>query len=55
MPVNDKQKVILVDIVPNTITLIEDKLALGYVIQFMLNLQPKYDKLLIVYSTPDII
>ena len=52
MPVNDKQKIIVLDIAANTQTLIEQKLALGYVILFMVNLQPAINKLLIVYATP---
>jgi len=52
MPVNDKQKIVTLDINVNTQTLIEAKLALGYVIEFVVNLQPAVNKLLIVYATP---
>jgi hypothetical protein len=55
MPINNKQKIILLDISGSTQTLIEEKLALGYVILFMVNLQPAFNKLLIVYATPEVI
>lgn len=51
---NIKQKIVLLDIEPNTKTLIEDKLLLGYQISEMVNLQPKYDKLLIVYTLNEV-
>lgn len=47
---NERQKVALLDIEPNTIELIEAKLLDGYLIQHMINLQPKYDKLLVIYA-----
>lgn len=53
MPVNDKQKVALLNIDANTQATIEAKLALGYVIEFIVDLQPLYSKLLIIYATPD--
>lgn len=53
MPVNDKQKIVLIDINANTEQFIKDRLLQGYVIQFMVSLLPTYTKLLIVYSTPD--
>ena len=52
MAVNDKQKIVLIDINANTQTLIEAKLAEGYVILFMLSMLPTYTKILIVYATP---
>jgi len=52
MPVNDKQKIVTVDISANTENLIQAKLALGYVILFVVNLQPSVNKLLIIYATP---
>lgn len=52
MAVNDKQKIILFDIVPDTVTQIQTKLTEGYVIQFIVSLLPKYEKILVVYSTP---
>jgi hypothetical protein len=55
MAINDKQKIVLVDISANTQNLIEQKLEIGYVIIFIVNLQPSVNKLLIVYVTPDII
>ncbi len=55
MPVNDKQKIALVDIDANTKTTIESKLNQGYVIEFIVDLQPLYSKLLIIYATPEVI
>jgi hypothetical protein len=55
MAVNDKQKIAIFDIAANTKTLIEEKLNEGFVIQFIVNLQPSINKLLIVYATPEII
>lgn len=55
MPINDKQKIIVLDINANTQQLIEAKLQLGYVITFIVNLQPSVNKLLIIYATPDFI
>lgn len=53
MPINDLQKVVLVDINANTLQLMQDKLQQGAVIQFIVSLLPTYTKLLIVYATPD--
>ena len=53
MPINDKQKIALIDINANTQQLIEDKLHLGYVIISITSLLPTYTKLLIVYVTPN--
>ena len=55
MPINDKQKVDLLDINANSLQLIRDKLALGWVILFIVDLQPLFSKLLIVYATPELI
>jgi len=55
MAANDKQKIILLDILAGTEQLIKDKLALGYVILSITNLQPSVNKLLIVYATPETI
>jgi len=52
MAVNDKQKIVTVAIAADTQQLIEAKLALGYVILFVVNLQPSVNKLLIIYATP---
>jgi hypothetical protein len=52
MPVNDKQKVVLLDINADTLQLIRDKLLEGYVILNWLNLQPAQAKILILYATP---
>jgi hypothetical protein len=54
MAINDKQKIAVVDINAGTQALIEQKLLDGYVILFIVNLQP-LSKLLIVYATPDTI
>lgn len=53
MAVNNKQKIIVLDISANTQELIEDKLQQGYVIEFMLSLTPVFNKFLIVYATPE--
>lgn len=53
MPVNDKQHIVLIDIAAGSQIAIEAKLAAGYVIQFIVNLQPLINKLLIVYATPE--
>jgi len=50
---NNKQHIILLTIDANTQATIEAKLALGYVILSITNLQPLFAKLLIVYATPD--
>lgn len=55
MPVNDKQKIAVLDINGNTQTEIETRLAQGYVIVFIVNLQPSVNKLLIIYTTPEVI
>lgn len=55
MPVNDKQKIIVLDINANSKTLIEDKLADGYVIAHICSLAPALSKILIVYTTPEVI
>ena len=55
MATNDKQKIILLDISASTVNQIEEKLQEGFVIQKIITLLPKYEKLLIVYATPDII
>lgn len=55
MAVNDKQKIAIVDIAAGTDALISQKLLEGYVIQFIVSLTPVYNKLLIIYSTPDTI
>jgi len=52
MPVNDKQKIILVNIDAAAQAFIETKLSEGYVIELIVNLQPSVNKLLIVYATP---
>ena len=53
--INDKQKIIVLDINANTQQLIEAKLADGFVILSVTNLQPAFAKLLIVYATPEVI
>jgi hypothetical protein len=53
MAANDKQKIIVLDVTANTQTVIEEKLALGYVILFIVNLQPAFNKLMIVYANPE--
>ena len=53
MAINDKQKIIVLDINANTKTLIEEKLIEGYLITHIVNLQPSINKLLIVYVTPE--
>jgi len=53
MAVNDKQKIIIMDIAAGTQAAIEAKLALGYVIVSITNLQPLFNRLLIVYVTPE--
>jgi len=55
MPINDKQKVDLIEINANSLQLIRDKLALGWVILLIVDLQPAFTKLLIVYAIPEII
>jgi len=55
MPENNKQKIALVNIDGAIEQFIKDRLADGYVIQSITNLQPSFNKLLIVYATPDMI
>lgn len=55
MAVNDKQKIILLDINAGTQALIEAKLNEGYVILFIVSLLPKFEKLLVIYATPQTI
>lgn len=50
MAANDRQHLIVLDISANTEQLIQDKLNDGFVIQFMVNLQPSFNKILIVYT-----
>lgn len=52
---NDKQKIIIVDISAQTEHFIKDKLLEGYVILSITNLAPVFSKLLIVYATPEVI
>lgn len=52
MPPNTKQKIAVLDITANTKAEIEAKLLLGWVIQDVTNLQPLFDKILVVYATP---
>lgn len=52
MPPNDKQKIATVDINAASEQWLRDRLAEGYVIQHIVNLQPSINKLLIVYATP---
>jgi len=54
MAANDFQKIVVLDIDQNTQQVIEGKLADGYVIMHIVNLQPAFSKLLIVYTTPDL-
>jgi hypothetical protein len=53
MAANVIQKIDLVDINANSLQLIRDKLALGWVIVSITNLQPLYAKLLIQYVIPE--
>jgi len=53
MPINDVQKIVVLDIAANTQALIEAKLLQGYVIQHLVSLAPAQSKIVIVYSTPD--
>jgi len=53
MPVNDKQKLITVNIDGDTLTWLNARLQDGYVILSITNLQPSQNKLLIMYATPD--
>jgi hypothetical protein len=49
---NTDQHLITVDINEDTIDWLNDKLALGYLITHIVNLNPTYNKLLIVYCEP---
>ena len=51
---NLKQKLYLIDIDNDTIVTLQGYLDNGKVIHQIVNLQPKYDKLLIVYYDPDL-
>ena len=51
---NTDQKIAILDIASNTKTVIESKLLEGYRIQSIMSLTPVFDKILIVYSQPDI-
>ena len=53
-PPNIKQKLVLLDIDANTQSTIQEKLDLGFYIHHVINLQPKYEKLLIIYYDPSI-
>jgi hypothetical protein len=55
MPINDKQKIVVLDIDANTKATIEAKLALGYVITHVVSLAPVLSKLVIIYATPEFI
>jgi len=48
-----KQKLIIVEIDNDTKTFLEQKLFDGFVITQMVSLQPKFDKLLIIYAIPE--
>lgn len=52
MAANQTQKVDLIDISAQSLQLIRDKLALGWVIVSIINLQPLFPKLLIQYVIP---
>ena len=52
MAANIDQKIALVPNDANIKTFIEGKLALGFVILFMVNLAPVSNNILIVYATP---
>lgn len=54
MAANNIQKVDLIDINANSLQLMRDKLALGWVIVSITNLQPLYARLLIQYVIPEI-
>lgn len=53
MPVNDKQKIAILDIAAGTQAIIEQKLLEGYVITHICSLAPAQNKILIVYTTPE--
>lgn len=55
MAVNDKQKIAEIPNDANIKAFIEGKLALGYVILFMVNLAPVRNFILVVYATPEVI
>lgn len=46
------QKLIFLDITPQTEQYLIDKMSEGYAIQHVCNLQPSLNKLLIVYAEP---
>lgn len=50
---NTLQKIVLLDINANTLSLIEAKLSDGYYIHKVINLQPSVNKLLIIYTLPE--
>lgn len=52
MAANQTQKIDLIDINANSLQSIRDKLALGWVIVSITNLQPLFPKLLIQYVIP---
>lgn len=51
---NELQKIAVLPINAGTEQIIKNKLIEGYVIQFIVNLQP-VNSLLIVYSTPEVV
>lgn len=55
MAVNNLQKIAVLPINGVAEQTINNYLALGYVIQFIVNLNPAINSLLIVYSTPEYI
>jgi len=52
MAANNIQKIDLIDISANSLQLLRDKLALGWVIISITSLQPLFAKLLIQYVIP---
>ncbi len=52
MPVNKYQKIVIIDINATTKEFLDQKLQEGFVIQMIVNLNPTFAKLLIVYATP---
>ena len=53
MAINDKQKIVIVNIEAATEDKIKLKLQQGYVILIIVSLTPVFNKLLIVYATPE--
>jgi len=49
-----KQKLVLVEIEPGTVAILENYLNQGYIITQMVSLQPTYEKLLIIYGIPPV-